>query len=113
MNIKGTVFYSNKNLGFNKDQVVRIDLFLKAKKLRGRYQNIKQEFLQHPNIQKATIPLLRARLHESAYRTIETTLCVRCEAGEATLNVHEGEISVLPSIERRDKSRIALLVLQG
>ena len=48
-----------KDLGFLKEQVIELDIFWKARDVQGRdlvarYQEVKQIFLQHPNVLSAT-----------------------------------------------------------
>jgi putative ABC transport system permease protein len=47
-------YVRNKNLGFDKEQIVLTNLFSTDRRLTDRYINIKNEFLQHPNILKAS-----------------------------------------------------------
>ncbi|MBT5831119.1 MAG: FtsX-like permease family protein, partial [Candidatus Latescibacteria bacterium] len=47
-------YVRSKNLGFNKDQIILTNIFSTDRLLNDRYLNIKNEFLQHPNILKAS-----------------------------------------------------------
>ncbi|MDP6042495.1 MAG: ABC transporter permease, partial [Candidatus Latescibacteria bacterium] len=48
------VYIQNKNLGFQKEQMVLIPIFFFNRDLNERSETIKQAFLQHPNVQSAT-----------------------------------------------------------
>ena len=48
------VFVENKKLGFEKEQVVVLPLFNTDRSLNARYQTVKQAFLEHPNVLKAS-----------------------------------------------------------
>ena len=50
-------YIQNKNLGFNKTQVIVMPLFLRDRSLAPRYEAIKKGFLRHPNVLKATATL--------------------------------------------------------
>lgn len=47
-------YIKNKKLGFNKDLVVMMLLFARDRSLTSKYELIKQEFLKHPSIHRAT-----------------------------------------------------------
>lgn len=47
-------YVRTKNLGFDKEHIVFTSLFSTDRRLNDRYLNIKNEFLQHPNILKAS-----------------------------------------------------------
>ena len=47
-------YIKNKKLGFNKEMVVMMPLFARDRSLTSKYESIKQEFLKHPNIHRAT-----------------------------------------------------------
>ena len=47
-------YISTKNLGFDKEHIVLTYLFGTDRRLNDRYLNIKNEYLQHPNILKAS-----------------------------------------------------------
>ena len=47
-------YIKNKKLGFNKEMVVMMPLFATDRSLTSKYKLIKQEFLKHPNIHRAT-----------------------------------------------------------
>ena len=47
-------YIKNKKIGFNKEMVVMMPLFAKDHALTSKYELIKQEFLKHPNIHRAT-----------------------------------------------------------
>ena len=61
-------YMRNKHLGFDKENIVFMDLFWKNRRLTRQYDTIKQEFLQHPNIHKATI----TRFPQGSYITMGT-----------------------------------------
>jgi putative ABC transport system permease protein len=46
-------YVQNKDLGFEKDQVVALYLFGHAPEWKARYQTVKEAFLRHPNVTKA------------------------------------------------------------
>lgn len=47
-------YIKNKKLGFNEEMVVMTPLFARDRALTSKYELIKQEFLKHPNIHRAT-----------------------------------------------------------
>ena len=47
-------YIKDKKLGFNKEMVVMMPLFARDRSLTSKYELIKQEFLKHPNIRRAT-----------------------------------------------------------
>jgi len=47
-------YIKNKKLGFNQEMVVMMPLFARDRSLTSKYELIKQEFLKHPNIHRAT-----------------------------------------------------------
>ncbi|MCZ6636206.1 MAG: ABC transporter permease [bacterium] len=47
-------FVRNKNLGFDKELIVMTPVFVTDRRLTDRYLDVKHEFLQHPNILKAS-----------------------------------------------------------
>ena len=49
-----TVYLLNKHLGFESEQIVSVPIFFADRNLNARYETVKQAFLQHPNIQKAS-----------------------------------------------------------
>lgn len=50
-------YMQQKKLGFNKEHIVVLPLFQSERTLKGRYEIVKQVFLQHPNILNATTSL--------------------------------------------------------
>lgn len=48
-------YIQKKELGFDKENVVVLDIFRQNRNLREHYSAIKQTFTQHPNINKATV----------------------------------------------------------
>ena len=49
-----TMYIQNKHLGFETEQIIMVPIFFADRSLSARYETIKQAFLQHPNIQKAS-----------------------------------------------------------
>lgn len=49
-----TIYLQNKNLGFNTQQMIMVPIFFADRSLCTRYETVKQAFLRHPNIQKAS-----------------------------------------------------------
>lgn len=47
-------FMQNRDLGFDRDQVITLPIFRTDSELSERYQVVKQAFLQHPNVTHAT-----------------------------------------------------------
>ena len=50
-------YIRNRKLGFDKDQIITMNLFRQDYDLIPRYKAVKQAFLQHPNVLKASVSL--------------------------------------------------------
>ena len=62
-------FLHKKDLGFNKEQLVTMPLFRADSKLRGKFVEIRNAFMQHPNITHASASLHPVGLHNRVDHT--------------------------------------------
>ncbi len=79
-------YIQNKKLGFNKEMVMMMPLFARDRSLTSKYEFIKQEFLKHPNVHRAT-------------------------ASQATLGYGGGRELVIPEGIEGEEVRMRLLVV--
>ena len=71
-----TEYIRNKDLGFNKEQMVVTRIFQADRSLKERFEAVKQAFLQHPNVLKGT-----AALNPPGYGNKADQLDLRPEGG--------------------------------